>query len=339
MNKTNLCLILTLITIYSSLHSQPKPDSSAEELGILFYNVENLFDTYNDSIKQDEEFLPDGLRHWSYGKYETKLQHISQVIYESGKFNPPAIIGLCEIENNSVLKDLIFKTGLSNLSYHIIHYESDDQRGIDCALLYRANQFIPLESKAIKIHFDKNDRPTRDILYTYGLYKETIPLHLFVCHFPSRYGGIMETNLKRIQAAQTLSDTINSILIDDKLSNIVVMGDFNDNPMDSSINYLTETTKLINLANYPISINKSQGTLKHQFEWNTFDQFLISPNLTDSTKQITACENQNILDFDFLLEDDKKYTGSKPFRTYIGYKYHKGYSDHFPIWLTLYVKE
>ena len=339
MNKICLNLILIIITTYTPIHSQQNYNSSADQIGILFYNVENLFDTHNDSIKEDEEFLPEGLRHWNYGKYETKIQHISHVIYESGKFNPPSIIGLCEIENQKVLKDLIFKTGLSNLNYHIIHYESDDLRGIDCALLYRANQFIPLESKAIKIHFDNNSRPTRDILYTYGLYKETIPLHLFVCHFPSRYGGIMETKSKRIQAAKTLSDTINHILIADKLANIVAMGDFNDNPKDSSMKYLSAEEKLINLANHPSSINKSQGTLKHQFEWNTFDQFLITPNLKNATKQIFVVEDQKILDFNFLLEEDKKYTGLKPFRTFIGYKYHKGYSDHFPIWLTLIVKE
>ncbi len=333
MNKTNLYLILFLTIIY--IPSLCQTNLPTDRFGIMFYNVENLFDTYNDSIKQDEEFLPDGLRHWNYKKYQTKLHHISHVILESGKYNPPTIIGLCEIENHKVLKDLIFKTGLSNLAYHIIHFESDDNRGIDCALLYKANQFVPLESKAIKIKFKETDRPTRDILYTFGLYKESIPLHIFVCHFPSRYGGVMETKDKRLQAAKTLSDTIQNIYQSDKMANILVMGDFNDNPSDSSMKYIVQKTNLVNLATHTTQINKAQGTLKHQFEWNTFDQFLISNNIKSNNNIVTVTENQSILDFKFLLEEDYKYTGTKPFRTYIGYKYNNGYSDHFPIWLTL----
>ncbi len=328
MNKFKLYLILLPIIYQTPIKSQTK--QTQNQLGFLFYNVENLFDIYNDSTKQDEEFLPDGVRRWNYSKYNEKLQHISRVIFESGKYTPPVIIGLCEIENKKVLNDLIYKTGLNNLSYQIIHYDSKDQRGIDCALLYKSKDFIPLESKAIEIKFNKQDRPTRDILYTYGICYDSIPLHLFVCHFPSRYGGIMETKEKRIDAAQTLSDTINNICIHDKLAHIIVMGDFNDNPSDSSMTILTNSTNLINLANNCNSINKSKGTLKHQFEWNTFDQFLISQNL----KSIMI-DQQKILDFNFLMEVDSKYTGNKPFRTYIGYKYNNGYSDHFPVWLSL----
>ncbi len=333
MNKPKLLLTLLTALIHISLQSQTS--SSDNKLGLLFYNVENLFDIYNDSIKNDEEFLPDGVRRWNYTKYNQKLQHISRVIYESGKYNPPDIIGLCEVENSRVLHDLIKKTGLHNLSYKVIHFESEDLRGIDCALLYQSNNFIPLESNSIKIKLGDNNRPTRDILYTYGIYRDSIPLHLFVCHFPSRYGGVMETKAKRYRAAQALTDTIQCIYQSDKMANIIVMGDFNDNPSDSCMTYIVNKTGLINLASNPASINKSNGTLKHQFEWNIFDQFLISNNSKNKFSHLSIVGGQKILDFKFLMEEDSKYTGIKPFRTYLGYKYNKGYSDHFPIWLSL----
>jgi hypothetical protein len=309
--------------------------SDDREIGILFYNVENLFDTYDDTLKIDEEFLPQGIRGWNYTKYIQKIKRIAHVIYESGGWNPPCMIGLCEIENQHVLNDLIYKTGLSNLNYQYIHYESKDIRGIDVALLYNANEFIPLESRAIPIILAGDSRPTRDILYVFGLYKESIPLHIFVNHFPSRYGGIMQTIPKRRISAQTLADTIQHICRADLNANIIAMGDFNDNPTDSSMLFLSQQAELINISIEPETINKSPGTLKYQFEWNTFDQFFISRNMMDSTNLVCSSQHQKILDFDFLLEDDRTYTGKKPFRTYSGYKYNNGFSDHFPIWMTL----
>lgn len=307
-------------------------------VGIMFYNVENLFDISNDSLKNDEEFLPEGNKHWNISRYHQKLKNISRIIYESGGWNPPALIGLCEIENEKVIKDLIWKTGLNNQDYHYIHFESPDNRGIDVALLYRNHIFTPIESVPIHVDLGNNSRPTRDILYVFGLLKDTIPLHVFVVHFPSRYGGVMESKSKRITAAKILSDTIQNIYKHDPSANMVIMGDFNDNPTDESLQNLILNVPLQNLSHTPETINKSLGTLKHQFEWSTFDQFIISKNLLDSTRAIHTKSNCKILDFAFLLEKDKTYTGNKPFRTYIGYKYNNGFSDHLPIWITLDLK-
>ena len=302
-NKTIIYLLLITIPLQSFAQNN--------NLGVLFYNVENLFDIENDSLKQDDEFTPDGLKHWTYARYSQKLKNISKVIYESGKWNPPAIIGLCEVENDKVLKDLIWKTGLNNLDYQLIHHESPDVRGIDAAILYRQKIFDPLESIPIKVDLGQNSRPTRDILYTYGLAYDTIPLHVFVAHFPSRYGGVQNTKVLRYKAAKVLNDTIESILSHDPNANIIAMGDFNDNPKDESMLYLVKNGHLKNLSLSPKTINHSAGTIKHQYEWTTFDQFLVSSNLVSGNQLLKADEAMKILDFQFLQEKDQNNTGKK----------------------------
>ncbi len=329
--RNKILLVFIPLCIISPLFSQ----NQENKFGILFYNTENLFDTYNDSLKLDDEFTPRGEKHWTYKKYLTKLNYIAQVIYESGGWNPPLLIGLCEVENEKVLNDLIWETGLNNLHYHAIHYESKDLRGIDVALLYNAQQFLPVESKPVVIPLGKDSRPTRDLLYVFGLMQDSIPLHLFVAHFPSRYGGIKESEPKRFKASQVLNDTISNILKHDPNSNIVVMGDFNDEPNDRSLKQLVENQYLLNSSLSLQSIHQLEGTHKHQFEWNTFDQFLVSKTLVEGNKYLKSDSSIRVLDFDFLLEKDDKNAGLKPFRTYSGYRYLGGYSDHLPIWLNL----
>jgi len=335
LRKNNERIVFIVTLFITTIPQTLVPQIPEQHLGIMFYNVENLFDTRNDSLKNDEEFLPIGNKHWNYNRYNQKLKNISRVIYESGGWEMPVLIGLCEIENKKVINDLIWKTGLNNQDYHSIHFESPDKRGIDVALLYRNKIFTPIESVPINVNLGKNSRPTRDILYVFGLLKDTIPLHVFIVHFPSRYGGVMESKSKRITAAKTLNDTIRNIFNLNPNANMIIMGDFNDNPEDESIQKLVSNTALKNLSQTPETINKSQGTLKYKFEWDTFDQFFISKNLLDSNATIHTKSDCKILDFKFLLEKDKAYTGYKPFRTYIGYKYNNGFSDHLPIWITL----
>ena len=333
-NKSIFYFFLFAISLPLQLNSQ-----NDDNIGILFYNVENLFDTENDSIKLDDEFTPEGDKHWTYPKYYQKLKNISRVIYESGAWNPPAIVGLCEVENKTVLNDLIWKTGLNNLDYHIIHHESPDTRGIDVAILYRKNIFEPLESIPVKVNFGKGSRPTRDILYTYGLLHDTIPLHVFVAHFPSRYGGVQNTKPLRYRVAEILNDTINNILIHEPDANIIAMGDFNDNPDDESMQFLVKDENLVNLSHHPQTIGQSAGTIKHEYEWAIFDQFFVTKNMCEPRSIVKTAKTAKTLDFPFLLEEDRTYTGFKPFRTYIGYKFNAGYSDHFPVWLELRIRK
>ncbi len=296
--------------------------SHAQQSNILFYNVENLFDTYDDSLKFDEEFTPGGLKYWNTTRYVEKLKHISRVIYESGAFNLPVFIGLAEIENRSVLADLLEQSGLDNLGYKIIHFDSPDARGIDAAVLYRENQFLVDSVQKIRVCFEADSRPTRDILHVSGWLPDSLYCHLYVNHWPSRYGGVEETMHKRLKVSELLINEIASLTAKDSLANIIVMGDFNDNPEDESLQQLVNNSSLINLS------LKSRGTLKHQHQWYQFDQMLISSSLKQNA-------TLKVLDFDYLLEKDDANTGNKPNRTYVGYKYHGGYSDHLPIMLTL----
>ncbi|SMO33674.1 hypothetical protein SAMN06265379_101113 [Saccharicrinis carchari] len=327
-SKLHFCFLILVLNFPLTLLAQ-----NNGELGVMFYNVENLFDTKNDSLKSDDEFTPFGDKFWTYTKYSDKLKNISRVILEAGGWNPPFVIGLCEVENKKVLNDLVWKTGLNHLNYHIIHHESPDERGIDVALLYRNNLFTPLESIPIKVDFGKGLRSTRDLLYVFGLLKDSIPLHVFVAHFPSRYGGVQNTKPLRYKAAQLLTDTISYILHHDANAQIIAMGDFNDDAEDESMQYLIKNGHLVNLSPTAETIGNAKGTLKYQYAWNTFDQFLLSKNLIDTTRTFFAETPMKILDFPFLLEADLNFTGTKPFRTYVGYKYNGGYSDHLPIWL------
>ncbi|MEN8122083.1 MAG: hypothetical protein ABFS35_17170 [Bacteroidota bacterium] len=328
------------------------PDSAIlkqRNIRILFYNVENLFDTYNDSIKNDDEFLPDKGKYWTKGRYYQKQKHISQVIVAIGGWYPPEIIGLCEIENRDVLNDLIQYSPLKKLNYRIIHKESPDRRGIDVALLYRKNQFIPISYKPIKIQYPFSpESTTRDILYVKGRTKLKDTLHVFVNHWPSRWGGQLETERKRMFTASVLKKETDSIFRANLHANIIIMGDFNDYPENKSLSSNLQAKKdlskiqaghLYNLSAY-LQNNKGVGTHKHEGKWATLDQFIISGSLLSKTNSIyTTVKDIHIYNAGFLLEIDDNYSGYKTNRTYIGYKYHGGYSDHLPTFLDLMIRK
>lgn len=312
---------------------------------IMFYNVENLFDTENDSLKNDEEFLPNGMKFWTPKRYYTKLNQIATTVVSLGGWLPPQIIGLCEIENRKVLDDLCKKTGLKNFNYRIVHKESPDRRGIDVALLYQKSWFKPISYKAIEVKFPFNPgSTTRDILYVKGFTRNKDTLHLFVNHWPSRWGGQMETEQKRMQAASTLKASVDSIFAQHHKAKIVIMGDFNDYPENKSLKETLnanvdfkaiENNKLYNLSAF-IQQTKKIGTHKHQADWGVLDQIIVSGALLNAQFGLkTNKEQVGIFFADFLLVDDETYTGKKSYRTYLGYKYLGGYSDHLPVFLDL----
>ncbi|OQY05696.1 MAG: hypothetical protein B6I20_00725 [Bacteroidetes bacterium 4572_117] len=326
----------------------PFPDSIAQKqrnLRILFYNVENLFDTENDSIKNDDEFLPDRGKYWTKGRYYSKQNHISQVIVGVGGWKPPEIIGLCEIENRGVLTGLVKYSALRKLNYKIIHKESPDKRGIDVALLYQNKYFIPLMYKPIEIHYPFSPTSTtRDILYVKGKTKKNDTLHIFVNHWPSRWGGQLETERKRMFVASVLKNETDSIFKININANIIIMGDLNDYPDNKSITNILmanktfdkpKAGKLYNLSAYLQDV-KHKGTHKHDGKWATLDQFIISGSLLSGKNNIyTTVNDVHIYDAGFLLERDENYSGFKTNRTYIGFKYNGGYSDHLPTFLDL----
>jgi predicted extracellular nuclease len=311
---------------------------------IMFYNVENLFDTFNDSLKNDEEFLPHGERNWTYKRFEQKLNNISKVVIAAGKWEPPAIVGMCEVENRYVVEQLLRTPLLEKINYRIIHKESPDERGIDVSLIYDAQRFVPVKYEYYPlVGKDSQVVSTREILHVAGVVKGTgDTINIFVNHWPSRYGGLLETVGMRDLAAQTLIDALANVVSENPDAKIIIVGDFNDQPGDASIKKLIEASgkwnpgksKLVNLSDNWQTINS--GTIKFQSQWLVYDQIIVSENLLDSTNNV-FCKSggANILQNGFLLEKDKKIGGTKPFRTYSGFKYQGGFSDHLPVVLNL----
>jgi len=333
---TILCLLWS-----TGLFAQNTDDSYK----VMFYNVENLFDTYDDTLIKDEEFLPEGDRFWSKYKYYQKINNIYKVIIALGEWSPPAIVALSEIENKKVLTDLVNNTPLVKYEYKIIHYNSPDRRGIDVAFLYREDLFEPISSKAIPIHFPKNpDSKTRDILHVKGIANQSDTLHVFVNHWPSRWGGQLESEERRLFVASVLKQKVDSLFNKDTESNIIITGDFNDYPNNKSISQILEakqefnevnSTYLYNLSDYLFK-DKNIGSHKYQGAWGVLDQFIVSGNLLMKNNSIsTSVDDIYIFNADFLLEPDEGYYGFKPYRTFIGYKYQGGFSDHLPIYLIL----
>jgi len=318
-------------------------DTNSER--IVFYNVENLFDIFNDFLKRDDEFTPEGDRNWNNDKFYKKLNNIYRVVIGVGEWNPPVIVGLCEIENRFVLNKLVYQTPLKTFDYKIIHEESPDRRGIDVAMIYRSSGFTPMEYKTIGIRFpfDTASR-TRDILHVKGVLSGEDTIHLFVNHWPSRYGGYLETKPKREFVASVLRKHIDSLIKAEYSPNIIIMGDFNDEPWDESLeivlNAKLDTTGLQSddLYNLMSAYQKdwNGGTSKYLEDWNTIDQFIISANLVNRKQKLqVSAKGAQIYNPEFLLEDDFKHLGKKPYRTYVGFSYNRGYSDHLPIYIDL----
>jgi predicted extracellular nuclease len=346
--KSVLTGIVLLILSSNLLFSQELQEFEFPrgDVRVMFYNVENLFDIYNDSLKNDDEFTPEGIRFWTYERYQKKLYNISKVITAIGQWDMPEIIGLSEIENRDVLDNLIKKTALSNFEYHIIHKESPDLRGIDVGFLYRKDRFKPLVYEAIPVRFPFEDnRPSRDILYVEGILRSSDTLHFFINHWPSRYGGQIESDRNREFAASVLRHKVDSLFSILKDPNIIIIGDLNDYPDNNSLlNVLKaktefdeiENEELYNLSWYLQEV-KGKGSHKYEGKWGILDQIIISGTLlADKNGLNTTIENAHVFEAPFLLEADQHYTGFVPFRTYVGYKFHDGYSDHLPVYLDLF---
>ena len=232
-NQTNskiLLFSLLCIISFGVLGQTP-----SDEYSILFYNTENLFDTADDIKTMDEEFTPEGTRHWTSNRLTKKINDISKVILIASGWNPPQLIALCEVENKYVLEKLINETPLQSIPYKIIHKESPDSRGIDVALLFNVKEFFPIEYQYIPLKSNENVIKTREILYVSGILNQTDTIHLFINHWPSRYSGLLESQPMRNLAAQTLRkhvDLLQSKYVEPK---IIIIGDFNDQPTDESI--------------------------------------------------------------------------------------------------------
>lgn len=341
-------LLFFLICPSARILAQDSPVLSAERFRVMFYNVENLFDPYDDSLTRDEEFTPDGDRYWTNYKFYDKLNKVYKVIMAVGRWEPPAVIGLCEVENRFVLEKLIDETPLKGYGYRIIHHESPDRRGIDVALLYREAFFEPLHDEAITVRFsDDTTYHTRDILYVKGLVMHREMIHVFVNHWPSRYGGYLATVNRRNTAASILKNHADSIMEANPNSSVVMMGDFNDNPQDESFTDILQALPPagdIDLKQYYNLMlagqeNWNYGTLKYRENWDIFDQVVVSGSLLEQKGLNVFLDKAFIFHDDFLIEEDERYLGIKPFRTFTGFKYNGGFSDHLPVYFDLTIEK
>ena len=340
MSKDNIsaisCILLLMTMIINRGYSQ---DVSFQPVRLMFYNVENLFDTYNDSLSDDDEFTASGLRRWNYKRYINKINSICKTILAAGEFTPPAIVGLYEIENRKVLEDLVFGTSLAKFGYGIIHEDSPDPRGIDVCLIYRKELIRICDYRyLIPKEIPRDEFKTRSVLYLKFILKgDTI--HLFLNHWPSRRGGVLAGETLRVKIAEMVRSKTDSISFHSgNQSFIIIAGDFNATPDDQVIGLLTAGYPSgISLINLSAGLPGNCGTYRYTGTWEMIDQVLVSKPIIENG----LCSETGALKIfkpSFLLQEDPKYPGERPFATYLGYRYQGGYSDHLPVILDLFRK-
>lgn len=301
----------------------PLPASSA----VVFYNVENLFDTWNDRATNDEDFLPEGELNWTDERLATKIDHLGSAIQWASGEQHPVLVGLCEVENAAVVEALAQSEKLRPAQYAVVHHDSPDERGIDVALLYDPKNMALLGSEPLLVALD-NDR-TRDILHA-TLATTTDTFHVFVNHWPSRGEGLKKSEPKRMAAARILAQALEGIRTS-PTTHVLIMGDFNDTPSDRSIQEVLgascETSApLVDL----MCVDQPEGHGSHKYDghWDYLDQFVVDKALASRVSSTHAFWDKR------LLFKHPKY-GLSPNKTYSGNSYKGGYSDHLPIVLRL----
>jgi len=295
---------------------------------ILFYNTENFFDPFDDSLTLDEAFTPAGDYHWTFDRFRRKADRLYKLFLAVGDhftgWDPPALIALAEVENNYVLHYLLHETPFRKLPYGIVHYDSPDRRGIDVALLYDHRRVEVLASQPLPVRLPEDSLfVTRDILYVLTRVDGADTLALFVNHWPSRRGGYLASVSRRKAAARILLSALDTLTLRNGAGRVVVAGDLNDEPSDPSVKMLT-TAGLVDLMGQEAAAK--QGTLFYDGRWWLFDHFLVSSSLTGK------CSAVAVVRFPFLFDPQQK---ERPWRTYAGLHYLGGFSDHLPVVLTL----
>lgn len=339
---------LLLVILLLSCGTETKKEVNKEvKMGkefhkIMFYNVENLFDTFDDEYTFDDDFLPESSKNWDTEKFKTKLDRLSEVILAIDK-QGPLLIGMVEIENGYVIDQLLDHQRFRNINYNFAHFESPDERGIDVALIYDEDHFTVLEAEPLRVSLPENDK-TRDILYVKGLVTgDERPLHVFVNHWPSRREGEKKSEPKRITAAKTVRSKIDYIQELHEEARILVMGDFNDYPNSKSIKKYLKAIDHHNISeeelfNLAARLDKDdQGSYNYRGDWGMMDQMMVSkPMLSKNEASYYVKQKElKIFNEDWIMYYDKKYNESKPNKTYGGNNYYGGYSDHLPIFIKL----
>ena len=351
MKKIFLLIILLLTGIQSFAQKQ--------NYVIGFYNVENLFDIYDDPVKDDAEFLPDGKNKWTQTKYEKKLHNIARVINamrdENGVYH--TILGVSEIENRLVLEDLVSLPELVAANYQIVHYDGPDARGVDVALLYRPDQFNYIDSESIPftfedsgVEFTLNEEEqkafkTRDILMVHGQINGE-DIAVYVAHLPSRIGG-KGTDL-RPRGAEIIYNHVQQLKQEYPDIKVVVMGDMNDNPTDESMVVWMHSKAEIDemgpedfYSPFIDMLADGYGSLAYRGVWNIYDNILVDYNLAqapDGGLKIRPIHKKGyygrVFKKSFMTQQSGQYKGT-PFRTFSNGAFIGGYSDHYPTYIVI----
>lgn len=339
-NFVTMSILLALSACTSCAKSERKTYVSGSVMNVMFYNSENLFDTVDNPDKNDDEFLPSSARRWTTRRYWNKLNNMCKVIAAVDEENAPEMVGLCEVENDSVLYDLTRRTQLKSLGYDYVVTDSPDERGINVALLYKKSYFRLLSYESLPV----NIRPaggsaTRDILHVTGRITNGDTLDLYVCHWPSRIGGVEESEPRRQIAAGVALNSILRVFEERRKPYVILMGDLNEGADDPAVRQTLRARRLTEGAELPdrelvTMMDGQTGSYRYEGAWDTYDQFVVSASLLNELG-CTGIEDVETCRLEFVLEEDKKYGGEKPFRTYNGYRYQNGYSDHLPINLWL----
>ncbi len=318
---------------------------------LAFYNLENLFDIYDDPLTYDEDRTPTGKDLWTKEKYNDKLFKMSRVLSSIGTEKtgiPPVIIGLCELENIIVLEDLISQPSLLPFDFGIIHFDSPDFRGVDVAMLYQKKSFTPEFSQSRRLLLYEKEEPTkrvftRDQLVVSG-YLDGELIYLIVNHWPSRSGGEAKSSYRREEAARLNKKIIDSIKDISPFAKIISMGDFNDDPTNKSIKKIIGTNSKkenLNPAEFfnpmEVMLKKGLGTLAFRDGWNLFDQIIISQPFVNGDYATYQFYMAGIYNPEYLITPSGQFKGY-PFRSYDYGGYTGGYSDHFPVYIYL-IKE
>jgi len=333
-------LLIFLATVWNSVSAQDRKL-------IVFYNVENLFDIYDDPQIDDSSYLPDSRIAWTEERYQKKLDNLTKVLTSIDETYLPAIIGLCEVENIQVVEDLSKSGQLKRGKYKIVHFDSPDRRGIDNAFLYAKSEFRTTGKFPVSVSFPDNpDVKTRDILYVKGVFKKATKdtIHFFVNHWPSRWGGQERSEPLRVQTARIMRITVDSIMSTNPSAKIFIMGDFNDEPVDTSMSDVLGAVKFVedpldnelyNLM-YPM-YNRREGTLFYN-DWDVFDQFIVSGATLKKDKGFCLADTQGKAFGPEWMMFEWKNNILRPNRT-AGRDYYGGFSDHLPVYIYYEIKK
>lgn len=336
-------LVTVFLMLSVALFGQKQTYKSAL---IGFYNLENLYDTTDNPAVNDDEFTPKGGKNYNSQIYYSKIEHLATVISQIGvEQNPdgPALLGVAEIENDTVLTDLAKSPLIAKRNYQFVHYDSRDLRGVDVALFYNPRYFKVIKSDKLFVKLPSGSKDsyfTRDVLWVQGtLDGDTI--NVYVNHWPSRSGGEMRSAPGRAAAALVSKLHSDSLIRENPDAKIIIMGDLNDDPISPSMVKVLKTKsdkrkigpgQLFNP--WVDMYNKGYGTIAYQDAWGLFDQIVFSSPFLNNNQNGWFYRKQYIFNREFMVENVGRFKGY-PMRTWDGNTYRAGYSDHFPTYIEL----